>query len=183
MKKITALMMCILMVFTLTACSGSQTPTQPATTPAATPAETTDVVEKALDLIPFVKDGEIYFDIHVTDAIKNFAVKVDGKPVEAGKGLSFTDKTQITFEGEADADKSLDMYVIFGVKDGNYYRFNQSISNGLDADRAMERLPKVISDVLSGNNKILVIVTEKPGDWDHNLSDKLNDFLTPLVGK
>ncbi|MBO4838346.1 MAG: hypothetical protein J5493_03130 [Lachnospiraceae bacterium] len=179
MKKTAALLLCLLMVVSLAACSASPAPTQPATTPAAT----TDAIEEHFDLIPFVKDGEIYFDIHVTDAIKNFAVKVDGQAVESGKGLTFTDKTQITFEGEADADKSLDMYVIFGVKDGNYYRFNQSISNGIDADRAMERLPKVISDVLSGNNKILVILTEKPGDWDHSLSEKLNEFLTPLVGK
>ncbi|MBQ4425324.1 MAG: hypothetical protein IJK03_05785 [Oscillospiraceae bacterium] len=184
MKKTAALMLCILMIFSMAACSGSQTQTQtePVTTEA--PASTKDPVEEHLDLIPFVKDGEIYFDIRVTDAIKNFSVKVDGKTVdEAGKCVPFTKDSQITFEGEGDADKSVSVYIVFGLKEDNFYRFNASISQGIDADHAMTRLPKLVSDVLGGNSKILIVITEKPADWDHSLSDKLNDFLSKYVSE
>ena len=179
MKKTAAILMCVLMLFSMTACSESQASSQSA----AAPAASTNVVEEYIDLIPSVKAGEIYFDVHVTDAIKNFTVKADGTAVETGRSIPFTDKTQITFEGEADADKSVDIYIVFGTKDGDYFRFNQSISKGLDADRALDQLSKKISDVLSVNNKILVIITEKPGDWDHTISDKLNDFLDQYVSK
>ena len=102
---------------------------------------------------------------------------------EAGKCVPFTGDSQITFEGEGDADKSVSVYIVFGLKEDQHYRFNCSISQGLDADCAIDRLPAIISKVLGGNSKILIIITEQPGDWDRRLSDKLNDFLSQYVSK
>lgn len=186
MKKIAALLICALMLLSLTACSGSQPQTQPATTTAQ--ATTPNPVEEYADLLPFLKDGEIYFDIHVTDAVKNLAVKLDGKAVDAAsKKTTFTKDSQLSFEGEASADKSLTMYLVFGTKDETattiQYRYSQSIHRGMDADKALERLPQVLSSILGGNAKILVILTEDPGTWDTSLSEKLNEFLKPYTGK
>lgn len=187
MKKALFLALAVLLCVVATACTKTETvveetPIPMETGPVADEAETTEEAAKAIDMIPFVRDGEIYFDIHVDGAIGNFAVKVDGKPVDASvKSLPFTGDSEIVFSGEADENGSVNVYIVYALKDGDHYRFQQSISRGMDADAAVERLGKTVSTLLKGNSRILVIVTEQPKGWDHSLSEQLNAFLDGFV--
>ena len=186
MKKITALILVLTLALVFAACGKTETPTTTpaASTPAATEsAEPTneDAAEKLLDVIPFANDGELYFDIKVGDAIKDFAAKVDGEAVPASGGaVKYTENSKLEFTGTGDADKSVNVYIIMATKESGKYSCTQSIQKGLDADVVLERLPNTISRVLAGTAKVYVAITQDPKGWDHNLDEKLNAFLDPL---
>lgn len=186
MKKITALILSFTLALVFAACGKSESP---ATTAAATAPPTAgsaeptneDAAEKLLDVIPFAKDGEIYFDIKTGDTIKDFTAKVDGQTVPASGGVvNYTENSKIEFTGTGDADKSVNVYIIMAAKEAGKYSFTQSISKGLDADMAVGRLSNIISRVLGGTAKVYVAITPDPKGWDHNLDEKLNAFLDPL---
>ena len=179
MKKLIAIFLIALLSVAAVACTTTVTKTEltPVDGASAPAAETTET-EKFVDLIPFVKDGEIYFDINVSDAIKNFGVQVDGKAISAEtKAVPFNAESKLVFSGDADAEKSIDAYIVFGQKEDGHYRFEQSIIRGMDADAAAERLDNAVSRVLAGNAKIYVAIVDRGAGWDRNLSEKLNAFL------
>ena len=187
MKKALLLVLAFLLCIIMTACTKTETvvdekPIPMETEPETEAAETTEEVEEAIDMIPFVQDGEIYFDIHVDGAIRNFMVEVDGKAVDASaKKLPFTGESKITFSGEADENGSVNVYIIYAHKEGDHYSFGQMISRGMDADAAVARLGNTVSGLLNGNRRIFMVITEQPKGWDHSLSELLNAFLDGFV--
>ena len=190
MKKTLLLALAFLLCVIMTACTKTETVIEETPIPMDTgseaeadeAAETTEEAAEVTDMIPFVRDGEIYFDIHVDGAIRNFTVKVDGKAVDASaRSLPFTGESVITFSGEADENGSVNVYIIYAQKDGDHYRFQQVINRGMDAYAAVERLGKTVSGLLNGNSRIFVVVTEQPKGWDRSLSEALNAFLDRFV--
>ena len=150
--------------------------------PAAQETEATDAPEEVADLIPFVSEGCICFDIHIESAIKNFAVSVDGKAIDAAqKSVPFTEGSEVVFSGDADAEKSINMYLVYAQKEDGHVRFQHAISRDMDADAAVIRLPGTISKLFAGGSRILVILTEQPKGWDRSLSEPLNALLDQLV--
>ena len=138
--------------------------------------------EEASDLISFVPEGSIYFDIHVESAIRDFAISVDGTVINtAEKSAPFKEGSAVVFSGNADADKSVNVYLVYAQKENGHVRFQQMISRDMDADAALTRLPESISKLLPGNSRIVVIITEEPKGWDHSLSEPLNALLNQLV--
>ena len=190
MRKIWILALAVLLCMAAAACTKTETkieekpvPVQdePAAEEPAAAAALEEIAEAA-DLIPFVPEGSIYFDIHVENAIKNFAVSVDGKAIDAaGKSAQIKEGSAVTFSGDADADKSVNVYIIYAQKENAHASFQQMISRDMDADAAVARLPETISKLFSGNSRILVIVTEQPKGWDRSLSEPLNALLDQLV--
>ncbi len=183
MKKKLALILTFALVLILTACgkaenSGTSAPAAPESTAAATE----DTAEERTDILPFAKDGEIYFDIKAGDAVKDFGVKVDGQAVpSSGGAIKYTEKSAITFEGTGNAEKSVNVYIVMAVKEDGHYSFTQSINKDLSADKVVERLPQIMSGVLGGTTKIYVAITQDPKGWDHGLNEKLNELLEAVA--
>ena len=187
MRKLWVLALAALLCTAAAACTKTETKIEEKPVPmfeepvAEEPAAAT-APEETADLIPFVPEGSIYFDIHVESAIKNFAVSVDGKAINSsGKSAPFTEGSAVAFSGDAEADKSVNMYLVYAQKENGHIRFEQMISRDMDADAVLTRLPGTISKLLAGNFRILVILTEQPKGWDHSLSEPLNALLNQLV--
>lgn len=187
MRKLWVLALAVLLCTAAAACTKTETkidekPVPVYEEPAAEEPAAATAPEETADLIPFVPEGSIYFDIHVESAIKNFAVSVDGKAINSsGKSAPFTEGSAVAFSGDADADKSVNVYLVYAQKENGHVRFQQMISRDMDADAVLTRLPGTISKLLAGNSRILVILTEQPKGWDHSLSEPLNALLNQLV--
>ena len=190
MRKIWILLLAVLVCLAAAACTKTETkieekpvpvqdePAAEETAAVAAPEE----IGEATDLIPFVPEGSIYFDIHVENAIKNFSVSVDGKAIDAaGKSAQIKEGSAVIFSGEAEADKSVNVYLIYAQKENGHFVFQKMISRDMDADAVVTRLPETISKLLSSNSRILVILTEQPKGWDRSLSEPLNALLDQLV--
>lgn len=190
MRKIWILALAVLLCMAAAACTKTETkieekpvPVQdePVTEEPAAVAAPEEIAE-TVDLIPFVPEGNIYFDIHVENAIKNFAVSMDGKAINAeGKSAQIKEGSAVVFSGEADANKSVNVYLIYAKEENGHFVFQKMISRDMDADAVITRLPDTISKLLAGNSRILVILTEQPKGWDRSLSEPLNALLDQLV--
>ena len=184
MKKALVLLLSAAMMLALLSCGSNPAPTTTTAAPATTDAPTeTEGVKEFLDVIPFANTGEIYFDINTGSAIKNFKVTVDGKTIDASGAVPFTADSVLSFAGDADADKALDVYIVMGRDEDGHLQFIHSISNGLDADAAVDRLPSIVGRVIKGSSKVYVAILEKGQNWNRSLSDKLNNFLDQYVIK
>ena len=185
MRKLWILVLVVLLCVTgctKTEITIEEKPIQAYEEPTAEATAATAAPEETADLIPFVPEGSIYFDVHIESAIKNFAVSVDGKAIDAAqKSAPFTDGSAVVFSGDADAEKSINMYLVYAQKEDGHVRFQHAISRDMDADAALTRLPGTISKLLAGNSRILVILTEQPKGWDRSLSEPLNALLDQLV--
>ena len=187
MRKLWVLALAVLLCTAVAACTKTETkieekPVPVYEEPAAEEPAAATAPEETADLIPFVPEGSIYFDIHVESAIKNCAVSVDGKAINSsGKSAPFTEGSAVAFSGDADADKSVNVYLVYAQKENGHVRFQQMISRDMDADAVLTRLPGTISKLLAGNSRIMVIMTEQPKGWDQSLSEPLNALLNQLV--
>lgn len=179
MKKLIAFVLIALMSVAAIACTQQSTKVEPAPVEATPePVEEPSEPDQFSDILAFVNEGEIYFDLHVTDAIQNFTAEVDGKAIDGNtKAVPFTAESKIVFGGEANAEKAVDVYIIFGMKEDGQYRFGQSILHKMDADSVIESLASKVSGVLGGSAKLFIAVTDEGGQWDRSLNEKLNAFI------
>ena len=186
-RKLWILALVVLLCTAAAACTKTETmieekPVPIYEEPAAEEAAAAAVPEEDTDLIPFVPEGSIYFDIHIESAIRDFAISVDGTVINtAEKSAPFKEGSAVVFSGNADADKSVNVYLVYAQKENGHVRFQQMISRDMDADAALTRLPESISKLLPCNSRIVVIITEEPKGWDHSLSESLNTLLNQLV--
>ena len=176
MKKLVVLLLVIVMSLSAFACTKIEEKREEPIDPngsgnAVVIQEDTEFVDK----LSFVKDGEIYFDLHVQDSIKGFKVTVDGK--EANKAAAFTANSVVAFEGEGDPEKSVYAYIVYAKKDGKVYSYNMQILKDLDADKGTEVLGNALSKVIAGYDKLFVSICDTEEGWDHTLNESLNTFL------
>ena len=88
MKKLVVLLLVITMSLAVFACTKiEETRVEPIDPNGSGNAAAVQEDTKFVDKLSFVKDGEIYFDLHVTDSIKGFKVTVDGKEYPMGYSL------------------------------------------------------------------------------------------------
>ena len=176
MKKLVVLLLVIAMSLAVFACTKiEETRVEPIDPNGSENAAAVQEDTKFVDKLSFVKDGEIYFDLHVTDSIKGFKVTVDGK--EANKAVPFTANSVVAFEGEGDPEKSVYAYIVYAKKDGKEYTYDMQILNGLDADKGPEMFGNRLSNVIGGNDKLFVSICDTAEGWDHSLSESLNTLL------
>ena len=185
-KKFGVVALAALMSVTMLACgsqTSSSTPTTSSTKTESTVSQKTDSSEEQLsDMLDFLKDGEIYFDMNVADALKDLKVTVGGNDVLATKKVAYTADSDFAIQSTAEPGKSVSVYIVVAKKDGNHYQYTQAISNGLDSERAAERLSTLLSQYLKGDStKLYFAVTEDPKGWDHSLNEKLNEFLDGYI--
>ena len=148
MKKLVVFLLVIVMSLSVFACTKIEEKREEPIDPngsgnAVVIQEDTEFVDK----LSFVKDGEIYFDLHVQDSIKGFKVTVDGK--EANQAAAFTANSVVAFEGEGDPEKSVYAYIVYAKKDGKVYNYNMQILKDLDADKGTYLLLIIIMVVTS----------------------------------
>ncbi len=176
MKKLVALLLVVVMSLTIFACTKIEEKREEPIDPngngnAVVIQENTEFVDK----LPFVKDGEIYFDLQVKDSIKNFKVTVDGK--EVGKTATFTANSTIVFTGEGDPEKTVFAYIVYAKKNGSEYDYNMQILKDLDADKGPEALGNRLATVIGGYDKLFISICDTEEGWDHSLNEALNTFL------
>lgn len=186
MRKFSVVVLAALMSVTMLAC-GSQTSSSTQTT-SSTKTESTasqktaSEEDKLVDMLSFINDGEVYFDVNVTDALKDLKITVGGKDALAEKKVAFSSDTDYSIESTAEPGKKVSIYIVTANKEDGHYRYQQLISQGFDSEMAPERLSKLLSQYLKGGStKLYFAVTEDPKGWDHSLNEKLNEFLDGYI--
>jgi len=149
--------------------SGSTATTAASTTAASQNTEADNGLADD-DPIPFVKSGEVYFDLQLGDGV---SVSLDGQKV-TGKTATLKSGAAVKFEG-LDPEGSVDYVMVFATKDQNEMHFAKYIGKGAPNSRIAESMTTQLG---YSADKVFVSVFEEGKSWDQNLSAALNKFLT-----
>ena len=176
-KMISLLLAAALVLVTAACSSGSVTP---ATTTAAqtTEAPATET-QKApvIDLMPFLKDGEIYVELNLDKSVKNAAVSLDGTKLS---GTTVPYKQGMTFElsGDFAEDAGINVIIVFSNGANGSEEADVQFKNGVDVDKVSEIVTRSLSH--TNAQKVFISLYEKDGSWDKSLSSAMNDFITKM---
>ena len=180
-KKLAVAVLAALMSVTMMACGGqsgsSQQTASSTKTESTVSQKTASSEDSTLDMLNFIKEGEAYFDVTVTEALKDLKITVDGKDAIGAKKVSYTKDCDYAIESTAEPGKKVNIYIVSGNLENGNFRYTQTISQGIDAEHASNRLSDMVSKNLKGSSKFYIAITEEVKGWDHSLSEKLNQFL------
>ena len=177
-KMIIAGILAALMLATA-ACSSGNTTTA-AETPAPTETEpvVTTEAQKVGDVLPFLKDGEIYVEVKLSTSAKNAAVSLDGTKLDGNKA-AFKPGTNLELTGEFTDGASVDAIII--VSKGSESKENASVEYKKGVD--VEMIATMISRSLARDTaakKAFVSIVEKDQSWDKSLSEEMNAFIKSM---
>ena len=173
MKKLLVILLAVVMLASLAACTETVAPESKAPSDAepATPAESESGFT---DVLSMINKDEIYFDIHLSDGIfDKTSVKVGDTVLSSSGKAAYTGNETITFEGKSDKDTDIYLVIIsLTVGEKAMTDFSTVEASGLP-----EMIAKRIPIDKSGKDKVLVIVTDQKDGYDHSFDSALADLV------
>jgi len=170
MKKWFSVLLCVGLLLTLTACGGGEN----RTTAAPQSSDASSQTEEA-DVLGFLKDGEVYFDVNLKEeSVSGLSITVDGTAWSAGQKLPYKQGSQFEVKGSGAEGRKIYVYLITETKEGDNYRANQ-ICSVTDANAFEEVMARHLKKL--GGSKACVIIIDTKDGWDHKLSERMNRFI------
>ena len=174
MKKVLVLLLAVMMLASLAACS------ETITTESKAPSEAQPASEQEgfADVLTMINKDEIYFDIHLSDGIfDKTSVKVGDKVLSSSGKAAYTGSETITFEGKSDKDTDIKL-VIISLTVGE-----KAMTDYSTCEASM--LPNMIAQRIpidkKGKDKVLVIVTDT-NEYDHSFDAAVSDLIKAALG-
>ena len=169
MKKLFVLLLALVMLASLVACSETITPE-----PNSSAAPQSEPEETIKDVLSFLAKDEIYFDIHLSDGLfDKTSVKVGDKVLTESGKATYTGSETITFEGKSDKDTTVYLVIIAG----NEGEKAASDYSTVEASMLPEMLAQRVPIHKATKSKILVVITDTKDGYDHNLDSALVDLI------
>lgn len=140
----------------------------------------TDAVQPGDDVDPevlsFLEDGYVYFDVNTGESVKDFKVTVDGEDA-ANKAVKYTADSVVNVEGNASDNGKVSLFVVFVDADGSAsFTFSRSVK-AIDAAETVESKFRIRKN----KTKLYIAVLEKENMWNKDLSEGLNGIFEPFA--
>ena len=142
--------------------------------PVIIPKATDEGIKAEEGALSFLGDGEVYFDVSVSDKIDSFKVEIDGQDA-VGHAVKFKEGSEISVEATGDENVKLSVFVVFGDEEGAHFTFSRN-NNVTKMDALSRKFQE-----RTNNKRIYIAVLEKLDGWNHDLSEGLNATLEPYT--
>ena len=148
-KMIIAGILAALMLATAACSSGNTTTAAETPEPTETEPVVTTEAQKVGDVLPFLKDGEIYVEVKLSTSAKNAAVSLDGTKLDGNKA-AFKPGTNFELTGEFTDGASVDAIII--VSKGSESKENASVEykKGVDVEMIRKLLFRSLKKTKAG---------------------------------
>ncbi len=177
-KTIALLLIAVMAAVALASCTNSKPADTSANTTKAeattTEPQDTEIV-KTKDDLTFISNGEMYFDINLSEGVYDgLTIKVGDKTVTSSGKVPYTDGTEVTVEGTPSETGTI--YLI-----GRSNGIVTYVSNEIKATDLARAIGVMINGV--AGEKTYIMISDKRDGFNHDLNADLTAFLNIYMTK